>query len=68
MTYTIDAGKSPVELRDQDGNVIETFDEHPTLPNDIAEPIMRDMGVGKPERDALTVLFSRDWNVMESPD
>ena len=65
MTYKIIPNGENSIIEDPDGIEIATV-EHPfTTPEDIIDAILDDMGVGKPQKEAFKVLFTRDWEVIE---
>jgi len=66
MTYTLARiSDDRYELRNKAGDVVDTFSPPVTVPDDIIDAILDDMGVGKPQREAFKVLFTRDWEVTD---
>lgn len=66
MTYTVArTTDTEYELRNDAGTVITTFSSPITLPHDIIDAILDDMGVGAPQREAFKVLFTGDWETVD---
>lgn len=66
MTYVLARiTDTEYELRNDAGNVIKTFSPPVTTPNDIIDPILDDMGIGKPQAEAFKVLFTGDWETVD---
>jgi len=61
MTYEIHEQDGYSELRNPEGDVIAELDHPLTVPDDIVDIILDDMGIGQPQREAFRVLFTRDW-------
>lgn len=65
MTYQIEQSDGRWTLKDEQGNVITEGDLPLRTPEDVIEAILDDMGVGKPQKAALKVLFTQDWERSE---
>jgi len=65
MSYKIVKGETQDTLVNADGGEIATLNHPVTVPDDIIDAILEDTGVGNPQIEALSVLFKRDWEIVE---
>lgn len=68
MTYQIREGADADELVNESGDVIATINHPVTVPDDIIDAILDDMGVGSPQKAAFKVLFTGDWEYVTTEE
>lgn len=63
MTYILDERENDVTVKNGNGKVIDTISKPYTLPNDIIDAVVDDIG-GNPEmKEAIKVIAKKDWNI-----
>lgn len=65
MTYEIHDNGTVSELKNADGETIAELKHPISVPDDIINAILEDMGVGNPQQKALKVLFTQDWEYVD---
>ena len=68
MTYKILKKDGYSELLNGDGEKIAELDHPFKTPDDIIKIILEDMGVGKPQKEAFEIIFTRDWDFVEDAE
>ena len=68
MTYEIIRSGDVWELHNTDGEIVATMHPPVKTPDDIIDVILDDVGVGSPQREALSTILKQDWEFVDDTD